>query len=75
MCIPSESEIARAMEIAKSPAGQQLIDLLQGNNTIALQEAMEQAGNGDFSQMQQMLSQFMKTPEADALMKKIRGSK
>ena len=61
------------MRIAKSPAGQQLMALLQQKNSAALAQATAQAKAGDFSQAGQTLSGMLSSPEAQKLMKELGG--
>ncbi|MGM9605068.1 MAG: hypothetical protein ACI3XG_08375 [Faecousia sp.] len=67
-------DFSELMKIANSPAGQELISLVQKNKGEHFDEAMQQAQAGDFSQAQAMISQILSTPEAKDLMKKIRGN-
>ena len=62
------------MKIANSPAGQELISLVQKNRDEHFDRAMQQAQDGDYSQAQAMLSQILSTPEARDLIKKLRGN-
>lgn len=67
-------DFSELMKIANSPAGQELISLVQKNKDEHFDEAMQQAQSGDFSQAKAMISQILSTPEAAELMKKIRGN-
>lgn len=67
-------DFSELMKIANSPAGQELVSLVQKNADAHFDEAMQQAQAGDFSQAQAMLSQILSTPEARDLMKKLRGN-
>lgn len=62
-----------AMKMAQSPAGQQLIKLLQQNGGDTLRSAMEQAAAGDYSKAQQALSILMQNPEAKKLFEQMGG--
>ena len=66
-------DFSELMKIANSPAGQELISLVQKNRDEHFDRAMQQAQDGDYSQAQAMLSQILSTPEARALMEKLRG--
>ena len=59
--------------IAKSPAGQQLMALLQQQNSDAVAQATAQAKAGNFSQAGQTLSALLSSPEAQKLMKELGG--
>ena len=61
------------MRIAKSPAGQQLMALLQQKDSAALAEAAAQAKSGNYSQAGQTLSAMLSSPEAQRLMKELGG--
>ena len=61
------------MRIAKSPAGQQLIAMLQQKDSAALAEAASQAKAGNYSQAGQTLSALLSSPEAQRLMKELGG--
>ena len=61
------------MRIAKSPAGQQLMALLQQRDSAAVAKASEQAKSGNYSQAGQTLSALLSSPEAQKLMKELGG--
>lgn len=61
------------MRIAKSPAGQQLMALLQQKDSAALAKVSEQAKSGNYSQAGQTLSSLLSSPEAQKLMKELGG--
>ena len=61
------------MRIAKSPAGQQLIALLQQKDSVALAEATAQAKSGNYAQAGQTLRTMLSSPEAQKLMKELGG--
>ncbi len=58
------------LRLAKSPAGQQLLAMLQ-ENPQAMQQAQENARQGDMAQAAKSLSQFMSDPKTQALLKKL----
>lgn len=64
-------DLSELMRLAQSPAGQQLIALLQQNGGNHLQTAVEKAGSGDFGQAKQILSSLLSDPEAQALLKQL----
>lgn len=70
---PSNINLSKLMKIANSTAGQELLSLVQNKKDEKFDEAMQQALSGDFSQAQEIISKILSTPEAEALMKKIRG--
>ena len=57
-----------AMRLAKSPAGQQLLALLQQKDSPALQAAMDQAATGNYAQAKDTLSALMASPEIKKLL-------
>ena len=59
------------LQLAQSPAGQQLITLLQRNGGNELQSALSSAARGDYSKAQKALSGLMKDPEAQKLLKNL----
>ena len=67
-------DFSELMRIANSPAGQELISLVQKNKDEHFDEAMQQAQDGDFYQAKAMISQILSTQEARDLMRKIRGN-
>lgn len=67
----SDDQIRKAMLLAQTPAGQQLIQLLQQNGGEDLQQAMDLAAAGDYSQAKQALSALMKDPQMKALLSQL----
>ena len=59
------------MRLAKSPAGQQLMAMLQQKDPQALQQAAMQASQGDYKTAGQTLSAVLSSPEAQKLMKEL----
>ncbi len=59
----------QVMQLAKSPAGQQLLQLLQQQNQDQLQQAANLASRGDYKNAGQMLSGLLTDPKAQALLK------
>ena len=69
-----EFSMDEIMRLAKSPAGQQLIAMLQQEDSTKLQQAVTQAQTGNLSQAGQTLSSFLSSPEAQQLIKKLGGN-
>ena len=67
-------DFSELLKIAGSPAGQELMALIQKNKDAKFDEAMQRAQSGDFSQAKTILSQMLSSEEAQDLVKKIRGS-
>ena len=56
---------------SKSPAGKELIALLQQADHTQIQKAMSQASTGDYNNAQKTLSQILSSPEAQKLLKQL----
>ena len=69
-----EFSMDEIMRLAKSPAGQQLIAMLQQEDSTTLQQAVTQAQSGNLSQAGQTLSSILSSPEAQQLIKKLGGN-
>ena len=61
------------MGLAKSPAGRQLIAMLQQKDNGQLQKAVSQAKSGDYAQASQTISDLLSSPEAQKLLKELGG--
>lgn len=68
-------DLNRLMKLARSPAGQQLIQLLQQKGGNELQAAVQKASSGDYQQAAQALSPLLDSPEARQLLKTLEESK
>lgn len=62
-----------AMRLANSPAGRQLIAMLQQQNNADLQKAMSSAASGDYTQAKNALSSLLSDPKAVELLKQLGG--
>lgn len=62
-----------ALRLISSPAGQQLMALLQQSDDPGLRKAMEQAARGDFTQAKQSLSAVAASEEVRKLLKQMGG--
>ena len=60
-----------ARKIASSPAGQELIRLLQRNGGAGLQQALAKAAAGDYADAKDTLSALLNDPEAQYLLKQL----
>lgn len=69
----NQPSMEQAMAFAASPAGKKLIDLLQQQGGADLQKAVEKAAKGDPSQAKSALSSLLSSPEAQALLKQLKG--
>lgn len=70
---PKNFSMEDAMRLAKTPAGQQLIAMLQNADTKALKEAMRQASGGNMEQAKQALGPMLESPEIQKLLQQLGG--
>lgn len=63
------------LRMANSPAGQQLVALLQRTGGTQLQTAVNLAASGNYEDAGKYLSALLDTPEAKALLKQLEDSK
>ena len=61
------------MRIAKSPAGQQLMAMLQQQDSAVVAQATAQAKSGNYAQAGQTLRSLLTSPEVQKLMKELGG--
>lgn len=61
------------LRLAHSPAGQQLIALLQQQGGPQLQDAIRSASSGDYANARSVLSSLLDSPEAQTLLKQLGG--
>ena len=69
----NEQAMKKAMQLAQSEQGQQLFHILNKNHSDSLNQAMNHASHGDYSQAQQLLSQLLSDPEAKKLLSQLGG--
>lgn len=65
--------IQEAIRLSNSPAGRQLIDLLRRQDSSGFQSAMESACAGSYQDAKQILEKLLSDPEAQKLLKQLRG--
>lgn len=70
--IPDMGELIR---MAQTPAGRQLIALLQSQGGTKLQQAISNAASGDYTRAKEVLSDLLSAPEAQALLKELEEQK
>ena len=63
--------VQEALRLAKSPAGRQLMAMLQRSDSGQLQQAMQQASAGDYAKASQTLNSLLGSEEAQALLKEL----
>ena len=61
------------MRMAKSPAGQRLLAMLQQRDAGKLEQAVSLAKTGDYASAGQTLSAMLSSPEAQKLLKELGG--
>lgn len=68
-------DMSELKRLAQSPAGRQLMELLQKNGGKELQGAVSQASAGNFDQAKQMLSSLLGSSEVQRLLKQMEDGK
>jgi len=69
----SQDAIREAMKLAQTPAGKQLIQLLQSTGGQDLQKAMDRANAGDYTGAKNALSSLLQSEEARKLLNQMGG--
>ncbi len=69
----NSKEFREAMRLANSPAGQQLLAMLQKNDSGQMQRAMDQANAGDYRSATESISALLNSPEARRLLKELQN--
>lgn len=69
----NEQAMQKAMELAKSSQGQQLLNMLQKNHGQILNQAMTQASQGDYAKAQKILSKLLSDPDTRQLLNQLGG--
>lgn len=64
-----------AMRLANSPAGKQLIQLLQSAGGSDLEQARKAVAKGDYESAKSNLSEILKSPQIKALLKEMEQQK
>ena len=59
------------MRVARSPAGQQLLAMLQQNDNSKLEQAVAQAKTGNYAEAGEALRSMLSSPKAQALLKEL----
>lgn len=70
---PQDFSIQQAMQIAQTPAGQQLIALLRSTGGSSFNDALSKAAAGDYSQAKDMITAMLQNPEARKLLEQLGG--
>lgn len=63
------------LRLARSPAGQQLVALLQRNGGEELEKALSNASAGNYDAARQSISSLLRAPEVQAILKQLEETK
>ncbi len=66
-------DMAQLFQIAQSPAGQKLISMLYRSGGTQLENAIEKASAGDYSDARHAISALLDNEEAKALLRQLGG--
>ena len=66
--------IREALRMANSPAGQQLMKLLQRSGGQELNQAMNKAASGDYEEAKKLLNTLLRDPQARQLLDRMGGN-
>ena len=69
-----QPDLTRLLQLAQSPAGRQLLELLQKNGGEQLRSAANQASSGDYAAAQKTLSPLLDSPEIRSLLQQLGGN-
>ncbi|MBO5129383.1 MAG: hypothetical protein J6B95_03440 [Oscillospiraceae bacterium] len=67
----NQFSISDAVRLASTPAGQQLLALLQQGSADSLKTAAEQASAGNYDEVKKLFSALMENPEARTLLQQL----
>ncbi len=68
---PDKKAIQEALRLANSPAGQQLLKVLNSQRGEIMEKARQQAQQGDLEQAKATLSQVLQSPQVQQLLKEM----
>ena len=68
-----EFSMQDAMRLAKSPVGEQLLAMLQKKDPNVLNQAMQQANEGNYDQVKDTMSALLHDKEIQNLLKQLGG--
>lgn len=71
--MPSQPSMQEMLRLAASPAGKQLIALMQQKGGEDLQKAMKLAATGDYMQVKKAMESVLSDPQAQKLLKELGG--
>lgn len=68
---PDNFSMQDAMRLANSPAGKELIAALRSSGGSDLTQAQQAVAKGDYESAKQSLSQILKSPQIQAILKEM----
>lgn len=68
-----DNAVEKAMQVAQTAAGKQLMEQLQKTDPQAIQKAMAQAAAGDFSKISSTLAPLLQSEEIQKFLKQLGG--
>ena len=71
--MPNQPSMQEMLRLAASPAGKQLIALMQQKGGEDLQKAMKLAATGDYMQAKKAMESVLSDPQAQKLLKELGG--
>lgn len=71
--MPNQPSMQEMLRLAASPAGKQLIALMQQKGGEDLQKAMKLAATGDYMQIKKAMESVLSDPQAQKLLKELGG--
>ena len=71
--MPNQPSMQEMLRLAASPAGKQLIALMQQKGGEDLQKAMKLAAAGDYTQAKKTMESVLSDPQAQKLLKELGG--
>ena len=71
--MPNQPSMQEMLRMAASPAGKQLIALMQQKGGEDLQKAMKLAATGDYTQAKKAMESVLSDPQPQKLLKELGG--
>ena len=71
--MPNQPSMQEMLRLAASPAGKQLIALMQQKGGEDLQKAMKLAATGDYMQAKKAMESVLSDPQTQKLLKELGG--
>ena len=70
---PDQKSMQEAIRLANSPAGKELLKILQNTNPEAVGTAQKQAAQGDYDQVRSTLMTLMQSPQVKKILQEMRN--